>query len=56
MMSVRRMKHDLRTKARFPIFHGSVASSYEQYYGDKVDLLGNGTLSWSPRAAGDAAL
>ncbi|EAA3808382.1 invasin, partial [Salmonella enterica subsp. enterica] len=44
---------DLRTKGTlpdFPWFSGEL--TYEQYYGDKVDLLGNGTLSRNPRAAG----
>lgn len=36
----------------FPWFSGEL--TYEQYYGDKVDLLGNGTLSRNPRAAGAA--
>ncbi|EJK2667129.1 inverse autotransporter beta domain-containing protein [Salmonella enterica] len=46
---------DLRTKGTlpdFPWFSGEL--TYEQYYGDKVDLLGNGTLSRNPRAAGAA--
>ncbi len=45
---------DLRTKGTlpdFPWFSGEL--TYEQYYGDKVDLLGNGTLPES-RAAGAA--
>ncbi len=41
---------DLRTKGTLPDFHWfSGELTYEQYYGDKVDLLGNGTLSRSPR-------
>lgn len=46
---------DLRTKGTlpdFPWFSGEL--TYEQYYGDKVDLLGSGTLSRNPRAAGAA--
>ncbi len=46
---------DLRTKGMFPDFPWfSGELTYEQYYGDKVDLLGNGTLSRNPRAAGAA--
>ncbi|ENF7679045.1 inverse autotransporter beta domain-containing protein [Salmonella enterica] len=48
---------DLRTKGTlpaFPWFSGEL--TYEQYYGDKVDLLGNGTLSRNPRAAGAALI
>ncbi len=54
MMSVRHMALicEQRHASRFSWFSGEL--TYEQYYGDKVDLLGNGTLSRNPRAAGAA--
>lgn len=54
MMSVRHMALicEQRHAPDFPRFSGEL--TYEQYYGDKVDLLGNGTLSRNPRAAGAA--
>ncbi|EIP0297781.1 inverse autotransporter beta domain-containing protein [Salmonella enterica] len=48
---------DLRAKGTLPELPWySAELTYEQYYGDKVDILGNRSLSKNPSAAGAALL
>lgn len=42
---------DIRTKGYLPTYpHVGMELTYEQYYGDKVDILGNGKLTSDPYA------